>query len=288
MAKAVKKKSGKKRASGSEAAQFDQKTIQEFKEAFGIMDQNKDGIIDKSDLKDLYASMGQIASDAQMDAMLKEAPGPINFTVFLTLFGERLTGTDPEPTIVGAFQMFDKKDCGQLTEDELLKILKNKRGEPLDEEEIKAMYKGKPPIVDGYFCSSYYHWCPGGIIPSLNIYRQQGALSREATTILCDSFYFIHNDNIVFKLRSQCSQIRRFLLIIMALLLSDCSNLVHSFTITNLFSLFRLVCRKVCLSFKKIIKIQKTRRLNFKRINLYKMLKSFFLLPDSIIFNICS
>jgi Ca2+-binding EF-hand superfamily protein len=149
MAKAVKKKSGKKRASGSEAAQFDQKTIQEFKEAFGIMDQNKDGIIDKSDLKDLYASMGQIASDAQMDAMLKEAPGPINFTVFLTLFGERLTGTDPEPTIVGAFQMFDKKDCGHLTEDELVKILKNKRGEPLDDEEIKAMYKGKPPIADG-------------------------------------------------------------------------------------------------------------------------------------------
>lgn len=56
------------------------------------MDQNKDGIIDKGDLKDLYATMGQIASDAQMDAMLKEAPGPINFTVFLTLFGERLTG----------------------------------------------------------------------------------------------------------------------------------------------------------------------------------------------------
>jgi Ca2+-binding EF-hand superfamily protein len=56
------------------------------------MDQNKDGIIDKGDLKDLYASMGQIASDKQLEDMIKEAPGPINFTVFLTLFGERLTG----------------------------------------------------------------------------------------------------------------------------------------------------------------------------------------------------
>ncbi len=45
--------------------------------------------------------------------------------------------------------MFDKKDCGKLKEDELLKILQNKRGEPLDDDEIKAMYKGKPPIVDG-------------------------------------------------------------------------------------------------------------------------------------------
>ncbi|VDK30229.1 unnamed protein product [Gongylonema pulchrum] len=140
--KAAKKKSSKKK-SGSEAAQFDQKTIQEFKEAFGIMDQNKDGIIDKQDLKDLYAMMGQIASDAQIEAMIKEAPGPINFTVFLTLFGERLTGTDPEATIVGAFQMFDKKECGKISEEELLKILQNKRGEPFDDEEIKAMYKVK-------------------------------------------------------------------------------------------------------------------------------------------------
>lgn len=45
--KAAKKKSSKKR-SGSEAAQFDQKTIQEFKEAFGIMDQDKDGVITKA------------------------------------------------------------------------------------------------------------------------------------------------------------------------------------------------------------------------------------------------
>lgn len=148
MSKAVKKKVRKSRT-GSEAAQFDQKTIQEFKEAFGIMDQNKDGIIDKGDLKDLYAAMGSIASDSQIDAMLKEAPGPINFTVFLTLFGERLTGTDPEATIIGAFQMFDKTDCGIIPEDQLIKILQNKRGEPLSEADIEAMYKGKPPINGG-------------------------------------------------------------------------------------------------------------------------------------------
>lgn len=147
--KKTKKSSSAKKRSGSEAQQFDQKTIQEFKEAFGIMDQNKDGIIDKGDLKDLYAMMGQIASDSQIDAMIKEAPGPINFTVFLTLFGERLTGTDPEATICGAFAMFDKKDCGKISEDELIKILTNKRGEPLDDDEVKAMYKGKPPIDSG-------------------------------------------------------------------------------------------------------------------------------------------
>jgi len=113
------------------------------------MDQNKDGIIDKGDLKDLYAMIGSIASDSQIDNMLKEAPGPINFTVFLTLFGERLTGTDPEATIIGAFEMFDKSSSGFITEEQLTKILKNKRGDPLNESEIEAMYKGKPPISGG-------------------------------------------------------------------------------------------------------------------------------------------
>jgi Ca2+-binding EF-hand superfamily protein len=147
--KVVKKKVARKTRSGSEAATFDQKTIQEFKEAFSIMDQNKDGIIDKNDLRDLYAAIGSIASDSQIDNMLKEAPGPINFTVFLTLFGERLTGTDPEATILGAFQMFDKSDSGFITEEALMKILKNKRGDPLTDSEIDAMHKGKPPISGG-------------------------------------------------------------------------------------------------------------------------------------------
>jgi len=147
--KVVKKKVPRKTRSGSEAAQFDAKTIQEFKEAFGIMDQDKDGVIDKNDLKNLYALIGSVASDSLIDSMLKEAPGPINFTVFLTLFGERLTGTDPEATIIGAFQMFDKADHGFISEEELTKILKNKRGDPLKDDEIDAMYKGKPPISGG-------------------------------------------------------------------------------------------------------------------------------------------
>ena len=34
---------------------------------------------------------------------MNEAPGAINFTMFLTLFGERLQGTDPEDVIKNAF-----------------------------------------------------------------------------------------------------------------------------------------------------------------------------------------
>ena len=43
------------------------------------------------------------SSDDYLEGMMNEAPGAINFTMFLTLFGERLQGTDPEDVIKNAF-----------------------------------------------------------------------------------------------------------------------------------------------------------------------------------------
>lgn len=36
--------------------------------------------------------------------MTAEAAGSINFTMFLTLFGEKLTGTDPEEVRMAGYQ----------------------------------------------------------------------------------------------------------------------------------------------------------------------------------------
>lgn len=45
--------------------------------------------------------------------MMNEAPGPINFTMFLTMFGEKLNGTDPEDVIRNAFACFDEEGTGK-------------------------------------------------------------------------------------------------------------------------------------------------------------------------------
>ena len=37
-----------------------------------------------------WPELFQDPTDEYLDAMMSEAPGPINFTMFLTLFGERL------------------------------------------------------------------------------------------------------------------------------------------------------------------------------------------------------
>ena len=56
---------------------------------------------------------GKNPNDAYLEGMMMEAPGPINFTMFLTMFGEKLNGTDPEEVIKNAFACFDEENTGE-------------------------------------------------------------------------------------------------------------------------------------------------------------------------------
>lgn len=58
-AKAKTTKKRPQRATSNVFAMFDQSQIQEFKEAFNMIDQNRDGFIDKEDLHDMLASLGK-------------------------------------------------------------------------------------------------------------------------------------------------------------------------------------------------------------------------------------
>ncbi|KAL3219690.1 hypothetical protein MRX96_030242 [Rhipicephalus microplus] len=64
------------RATSNVFAMFDQAQIQEFKEAFNMIDQNRDGFIDKEDLHDMLASLGKDPADPYLDSMMNEGSGP--------------------------------------------------------------------------------------------------------------------------------------------------------------------------------------------------------------------
>lgn len=121
------KKAGTKkkaqRATSNVFAMFDQQQIQEFKEAFSMIDQDRDGFIKDTDLKDMFNSLGKEESNEYIDEMLNEASGPLNFTMFLTLMGEKLNGTDPEDMIRNAFASFDADGKGILNEDKIRPLL---------------------------------------------------------------------------------------------------------------------------------------------------------------------
>merc|ERR1712223_1352894 len=104
------KGSGSKKAkkSGSNVlALFSQRQIQEFKEAFGIMDADKDGLLSSSDLVAAFNSVGKSVSDGEAQGMLSEAPGPVNFTQMVMLFAEKMAGGADDDTILKAFDAFE-------------------------------------------------------------------------------------------------------------------------------------------------------------------------------------
>merc|ERR1712088_698661 len=108
------KGSGSKKAkkSGSNVfALFSQRQIQEFKEAFGIMDADKDGLLSSSDIVAAFNSVGKSVSDGEAQGMLSEAPGPVDFTQMVMLFAERMAGgADDDDTILKAFEAFEIND----------------------------------------------------------------------------------------------------------------------------------------------------------------------------------
>lgn len=82
--------------------------IQEFEEGFKMKDQNRDGFLNKEHLHDMLVSLGKYSADAYFNAMRNEAPGSINFTFLLVVFGEKLSGIDQEDVIRNAFVCFDE------------------------------------------------------------------------------------------------------------------------------------------------------------------------------------
>ena len=107
------KKSGMKkkkaRSTSNVFSQFEQAQIQEFKEAFQMIDVDGNGVIDVGDLKATYASLGVRNMEMEvLEGMVSEAGAPINFTIFLNMLADKLHGTDPEDQIVAAFKIFDK------------------------------------------------------------------------------------------------------------------------------------------------------------------------------------
>ncbi|KAI8839117.1 hypothetical protein BJ741DRAFT_599997 [Chytriomyces cf. hyalinus JEL632] len=124
-------------------AMFDQKQIAEFKEAFTMFDHDSDGFLDREDIKDMLSSLGQTPTDAYIDSMIKEAPGSINFTMFLTLMGEKMSGTDPEHEILQAFECFDDEKTGFINSD-LLREYMTTMGDRFTDEEVDIMLKGSP------------------------------------------------------------------------------------------------------------------------------------------------
>ncbi|KOB70661.1 Myosin light chain 2 [Operophtera brumata] len=82
------------------------------------MDHDKDGILGKNDLRATWDSLGRLVAEKELDEMVNEASGPINFTQLLTLFAKRMSGgSDDDDVVIAAFKTFD--DEGKIDSERL-------------------------------------------------------------------------------------------------------------------------------------------------------------------------
>jgi len=129
-----------KRLGSNVFSMFSQKQVAEFKEAFQLMDQDKDGIIGKNDLRATFDAVGRLTNDKELEEMLSEASGPINFTQLLTLFAKRMSGsgaTDDDDVVIDAFKKFDEN--GVIDGDKLRHLLVT-FGEKFTQDEVDDAY----------------------------------------------------------------------------------------------------------------------------------------------------
>ncbi|KAG8219636.1 hypothetical protein J3R82DRAFT_591 [Butyriboletus roseoflavus] len=143
---------------------FQPPQIQQFKEAFQLIDHDKDGWVTEPDLTQIFASLGIPPSRSMLDGLLAARPGSsashpadtgINFTMFLTMMSERLFEFDPEADLKGAFECFDEADSGLVKVDEMRKWLAEV-GERMDQQEIDKFLNG--PFTDRHGNFNYREW----------------------------------------------------------------------------------------------------------------------------------
>ncbi|KAH9178592.1 EF-hand [Lactarius sanguifluus] len=148
---------------------FQPQQIQQFKEAFSLIDQDRDGLVGERDLKDTFASLGIVPSPEMMEELLTSRPGEggvqpssentrdrgVNFAMFLTMMSEHLFEFDAEAELLEAFSSFDESDSGTVKCNEMRKWL-SETGDRMNQAEIDRFLKGSFTDRQGHF--NYKEW----------------------------------------------------------------------------------------------------------------------------------
>ena len=101
--------------------------IQEFRQAFDIMDRNQDGVITVDDHAAVMRAIGQSPTHQELQDMIREVDADgnenIDFTEFLALMSRQMRQSDIEDELREAFRVFDRDGDGFITAQELRSLL---------------------------------------------------------------------------------------------------------------------------------------------------------------------
>merc|ERR1711921_41571 len=100
---------GLKMGKGQNEGGFSEEQLQMYKDCFKLMDINKDGVLDKNDLRGAFDNVGVLMSESELDGLLGEVSGPCTCDNMVAMFAEKMAGdgNDPDDLIVQAFKAYD-------------------------------------------------------------------------------------------------------------------------------------------------------------------------------------
>merc|ERR1712177_52368 len=89
---------------------FSEDQIQMYKDCFKLMDVNKDGTLDKNDLRGAFDNIGVLMSESELDDLMGEVGGPCTFQGMVDMFQSKMAGdgNDPDELIIQAFSAYDQ------------------------------------------------------------------------------------------------------------------------------------------------------------------------------------
>ena len=124
----------------------------EFKDAFDLYDNDKDGNITIKELNlvlkclcpDFISTEYEIFKDSDPNGI-----GKLNFDDFIELMSGKLRETDTEEEIINAFKVFDKSGNGLISGADLRHIMTT-LGDKLSEEEVDEIIREAEINGDGY------------------------------------------------------------------------------------------------------------------------------------------
>merc|ERR1712058_196189 len=90
---------------------FSEDQIQMYKDCFKLMDINKDGTIDKNDLRGAFDNVGVLMTEGELDDLLGEINGPCTADNMIDMFQKKMAGegNDSDDLIVQAFKAYDNE-----------------------------------------------------------------------------------------------------------------------------------------------------------------------------------
>merc|ERR1711921_59068 len=141
---------GLKMGKGQNEGGFSEDQIQMYKDCFKLMDINKDGILDKNDLRGAFDNVGVLMSESELDGLLGEVNGACTVDAMINMFAEKMAGegADSDELILQAFMAYDNQ--GKMDSKTFEHALKT-WGDKMTKADIDEDYMLKTKDVVGLF-----------------------------------------------------------------------------------------------------------------------------------------